>query len=82
MLCDKRHRPWVAPSLSIAAKEADMLSPIILALGAFYTVFGVVIVRRAYKPTCRVCLFRQFCPNRQSGHLQFAGKPCWSRRDH
>lgn len=56
-----------------------MLSPLMLALGAFYTVVGVVIVRRTYKPTCRVCFFRQFCPNRQSGHLQFAGKPCWSR---
>ena len=56
-----------------------MLSPVVLALGAFYTVVGVVIVRRAYKPTCRVCLFRQFCPNRQGEHLNSAGKPCWGR---
>jgi hypothetical protein len=56
-----------------------MLSPMVLALGAFYTVVGVVIVRRVCKPTCRVCLFRQFCPNRQGEHLNSAGKPCWSR---
>ena len=56
-----------------------MLSPIVLALGAFYMVVGVVIVRRARQPTCRVCLFRQFCPNRQGGHLNSGGKPCWSR---
>ena len=56
-----------------------MLSLTILALAAFYTVVGVVIVRRAYKPTCRVCLFRQFCPNRQREHLNSAGKPCWNR---
>ena len=56
-----------------------MLSPIVLALGAFYTVVGVVTVRRAYRPTCRVCLFRQLCPNRKSEHLNSAGKPCWGR---
>ena len=57
-----------------------MLSPIIiLALGAFYSVFGVVIVRRAFKPTCRVCLLRQFCPNRPGENLNSTGKPCWSR---
>jgi hypothetical protein len=56
-----------------------MLSPIILALAAFYAVVGVVIVRRVRKPTCRVCLFRQFCPNRQGEYLDSAGKPCWSR---
>ncbi len=58
-----------------------MLSPITLALAAFYTVVGVVIVRREYKPTCRICLFRQSCPNRQRDYLKSTGKPCWSR-DH
>ena len=56
-----------------------MLSPIILALAGFYTVVGVVIVRRAFKPTCRICLFRQYCPNRQGENLNLRGKPCWSR---
>ncbi len=56
-----------------------MLSPITLALTAFYTVVGVVIVRRAYKPTCRICLFRQSCPNRPRDDPRFKGKPCWSR---
>lgn len=55
-----------------------MLYSIMLALAAFYTVLGVVIVRRAHKPTCRVCLFRQFCPNRQREHFNSVGKPCWS----
>jgi hypothetical protein len=56
-----------------------MHSPVILALAAFYTVVGVVIVRRAFKPTCRVCLFRQFCPNRHGEYFNSVGKPCWSR---
>jgi len=56
-----------------------MFSTALLAFGAFYVVVGVVIVRRLYKSTCRVCLFRQFCPNRQGEHLNSAGKPCWSR---
>ena len=58
-----------------------MFSPAILAITAFYTVFGVVIIRRVCKPTCRICLFRQFCPNRQREHLKLTGKPCWGR-DH
>ena len=58
-----------------SGKEAD-ITPIISALAAFYAVVGVVIVPRAYKPTCRICLFRQFCPNRQGEHLNSAGKPC------
>ncbi len=52
---------------------------VILALAAVYTAFGVVIIRRSHKPTCRICLFRQFCPNRKREYLKFTGEPCWSR---
>ncbi len=55
-----------------------MLSPVLLALAALYTVFGVVVVRRLRKPTCRVCLYRQFCPSRESEHTEKTNKPCWS----
>ena len=56
-----------------------MFSPVILGLGALYAVLGVVIFRRLRKPTCRVCLLRQFCPNRESEYVKLApGKPCWS----
>ena len=55
-----------------------MLPTVIVAFAAFYTVVGVVIIRRLRKPTCRVCLLRQFCPNRESEHSERASKPCWS----
>jgi hypothetical protein len=55
------------------------LLPVILSLTVLWSVFGVVIIRRLRKPTCRVCLFRQFCPNRESQHSESASKPCWSR---
>jgi len=38
---------------------------IIYVLAAAYGVFGVVALRRAFKPNCRVCLHRQYCPNRE-----------------
>jgi hypothetical protein len=56
-----------------------MFAPIILSVGVFYAVVGAVIVQRVRKPTCRVCLLRQFCPNRKREHLKSRGKPCWSR---
>jgi|HubBroStandDraft_3_1064219.scaffolds.fasta_scaffold00012_21 hypothetical protein len=56
-----------------------MLSSITLPLAAFYTLVGIVIIRRLRKPTCRISLFRQLSPNRQGEHLSSAGKPCWGR---
>ena len=58
-----------------------MFTPILVAAAAvttLYGVLGVVIARRLRKPTCRVCLYRGFCPNRESDLLNTAGKPCWS----
>jgi len=49
------------------------------ALVAFYTVLAVVIVRRLRKPTCRICLFRQGCPNRPDRLPDPSCKPCYER---
>lgn len=38
-------------------------------LGAFYAVFGYVVIRRATQPSCRNCLFWQDCLHE---HLAFA----------
>jgi len=35
------------------------------ALGAFYGVIGLVILRRAGKPTCRICVHFEHCPTRR-----------------
>ena len=55
-----------------------MLSPILFGIAAFYAALGVVIVRRFRKPTCRVCLLRQSCPNRQLEYADPTRKQCWS----
>ena len=58
-----------------------MFSPIVLAgaaVTALYGALGVVIVRRLRKPTCRICLYRGICPNRESEHGNATHKPCWS----
>jgi len=52
--------------------------PILLALAVLYTIAGIVIIRRFRKPTCRVCVYREFCPNRESEHSDATAKPCWS----
>lgn len=49
-----------------------------LTLTALYTVFGLAIARSLRKPTCRVCLFRQSCPNRQLEYSEPARQQCWS----
>jgi hypothetical protein len=55
-----------------------LLLAVVLSLTVLYVVFGAVMLRRLRKPTCRVCLFRQFCPNRESQHSKPTSKPCWS----
>jgi hypothetical protein len=58
-----------------------MSTSIVLAAAAgvamLYGVLGTVIVRRSRRPTCRVCLYRGFCPSRDSGVLKTT-QPCWS----
>jgi len=67
-----------APLLVGFANEVLMFSRILLTVAAVSTVFTVAAVRRLRKPTCRVCLYRQFCPNRESEYSSKSTKPCWS----
>jgi hypothetical protein len=76
---------WSGPAVELArylgTKRTDMLSPIVLvgaAITALYSVLGAAIVRRLRKPTCRVCLYRGVCPNRETEYLDSARKQCWS----
>jgi len=34
-------------------------------LALIYLIIGVVVVRRAFSPSCRICLYRHSCPNRE-----------------
>jgi hypothetical protein len=34
-------------------------------LAAAFGSVGVVVVRRAFRPSCRICLHRESCPNRE-----------------
>lgn len=44
-------------------------------LAAFYSLLGLFILRLAFKPSCRICLLRDHCPNRRRGASQIAGVP-------
>jgi hypothetical protein len=52
-----------------------MLSPWLYGIGAFYSALGLVILRLARKPSCRVCLLRSRCPNRLRGLAATAHLP-------
>ena len=43
-------------------------------LAPIYLIIGVVVVRRAFRPSCRVCLYRHSCPNREGDHPSEAAK--------
>jgi hypothetical protein len=45
-------------------------------LAAFYAVFGVLVIRRLRQVSCRICLFRQGCPNRRGSSPGRGGTPC------
>ena len=77
-LCDKHHRRMFARLVQFQPHGERMTTPILLTLAALYTVFGIVVVRRFRKPTCRVCLYRQVCPNRESLGADAKCQPCWS----
>jgi hypothetical protein len=49
-------------------------SHLIYALAAVYCVIGAVVLRRAFKPNCRICLHRDSCPNREGDHPSEAAK--------
>jgi hypothetical protein len=58
-----------------------MINPVLLAAAsvftAFYTGLGVAALRRLRKPTCRVCLYRGFCPSRDTEISKPNSQPCW-----
>lgn len=43
-------------------------SHLIYLLAAVYGIVGVVVLRRAFKASCRICLHRDVCPNREGDH--------------
>ena len=43
-------------------------SSLIYFFAAVYGIVGVVVLRRAFKPSCRICLHRDACPNREGDH--------------
>ena len=56
--------------------------PLLLCLlVASYAVLGLIVLRQASKPTCRVCLFRHMCPNRLHGRSQLTELPVCLRSD-
>jgi hypothetical protein len=47
---------------------------IIYVLAAAYGIIGGVVLLRAFRPNCRVCLHRHACPNREGDHPSEAAK--------
>ena len=44
------------------------------ALGAAYCLLGAIVANQALKPSCRVCVHRNSCPNREGSHPSDAVK--------
>jgi len=44
-------------------------------LGAVYSVVGALVLRQVFRPSCRVCLHRHSCPNREGDQPSEAAKP-------
>lgn len=47
----------------------------IYAVIVLYGVLGIVFYRLSRRPTCRLCFYRSFCPNRIGGLPQFLREP-------
>jgi hypothetical protein len=45
-------------------------------LGLFYTLFGVSLIRRALRPSCRECMHWQHCVELKLGIVGPAKKTC------
>lgn len=58
-----------------------MFLPKLAALAILPLIFslGWVIFQRLRRPSCRVCLFRRFCPNRELEYYEPTRNPCWNR---
>ncbi len=48
-------------------------------LAAFYGVIGLLLVRKAQKPTCRICGHREYCPTRQQAQRDPSIKRCYEK---
>lgn len=48
-------------------------------LGAFYGAMGLVIARRAHRPTCRICAHRAYCPVRRRSLWNRNIKRCYDQ---
>jgi hypothetical protein len=62
---------------------ADMILTLLVLclLGSFYAVFGVSVVRRATKPSCRNCLYwHDCCLNAQLGRPNPVSERCLTNR--
>jgi hypothetical protein len=55
-------------------------SPVIDLFAVPYPLFGVLVIRRRRKPTCRICLYRKGCSNRRSRFLELSGVPCYEHK--
>ena len=44
------------------------VSHLLHALAAVYGAVGLVVLRRLFEPSCRVCAHRHSCPNREGNH--------------
>jgi hypothetical protein len=44
------------------------VSHVLYVLAPVYIIIGVVVARRAFNPSCRVCLHRHSCLNRDGDH--------------
>src|SRR5579885_2037795 len=47
---------------------------------AFYAGLGILVLRQSLRPSCRLCLNRHSCPNRQYGGARFTQLPVCVRR--
>jgi len=43
-------------------------------LGAAYCLLGAIVACQALKPSCRICVHRNECPNREGSHPSEAAK--------
>ena len=47
------------------------------ALLAFYGVVSVLLIRRAWRPSCRICVHRDYCPVRRASQLDSRVERCY-----
>jgi len=53
------------------------LSYLAYALAGFYAVVAAVTINRLRKPTCRICVFRQVCPQRRQSATDLDRPRCY-----